>query len=296
MSSSPKPSRSRRVLLIIVGGIIALCVCVLLAAEFLVPTFNSSEPPDAAFATQIAPGAAQTSFPTFAIIMSTPTEEIASSEPTAAGQATEPPKPTAIPVPTSVTEELVTGELRLDYPLTLKLDSEEIVTVEIVPIQPVARVGSSPLAPAAKLLVESGGDAAPRKSASYEIPLYPAMSAELATASQDLNIVAGSESKQILNPFERNFWTWSLVARRGGEYRITLRVFGYAALTDDDPIKQIVSDTRIVRVNDRPFLERLSQGLADNWIVLFGAGGPIALIVAVLTLWLTRRDAQKSKK
>jgi hypothetical protein len=185
-----------------------------------------------------------------------------------------------------------TGELRLDYPIALNVDKDEIITVEIVPDQPVAFVGDGGFAPAAKLLVESGSGDAPRKTASYQIPLYPAMSAELATASQDLNIVAGSEAKQEITGFDKNFWTWSIVARRGGEYRITLRVFGYGALADADPLKQVVSDTRIVRVNDRPFLERLTQGLADNWLVLFGAGGPLALILAAFSFWFARRDAK----
>jgi hypothetical protein len=176
------------------------------------------------------------------------------------------------------------------------VDVDEIVRLEILPDQPVALVGAGPQGPAARLLVETGANDAPHRTVSYSIPLYPVMSAELATAqADDLNIVAGSETKQLLDPFDRNFWTWSIAARRSGEYRITLRLFGYNALADADPVRQVVSDTRILRVEERPFLERLTHGIAENWLVLFGAGGPIALAVAILTLWLTRRDHARPK-
>jgi hypothetical protein len=204
------------------------------------------------------------------------------------------PAATAQPIATIPAIQPAGGQLRLDYPLTLRVNKDEIVQLEIVPDQPVALVGAAPNAPAALLLLETSPNDAPRRTVSYAIPLYPAMSAELATAqSDDLNIVAGSETKQAIDPFDRNFWTWSVVARRGGEYRITLRLFGYNTLADDDPLRQVVNDTRIVQVQDAPFFERLGTGLAENWLILFGAGGPIALVVAVLTLWYTRRDSQR---
>jgi hypothetical protein len=176
------------------------------------------------------------------------------------------------------------------------VDKDEIVQIEIVPDNPVALAGSlDTTAVAATLLVETSPADAERRQVSYSIPLYPAMAAELSSARADFVIVAGSESKQVIDPFDRNFWTWSIVARRGGEYRITLRILGYGALDDDDPIRQVVSDTRIIQVRDRPIQEQILQGIADNWLILFGAGGPIALVVAVLTLWYARRESLKSK-
>ncbi len=280
MSAPNQPPRSRRILLLF-GGLVALCLClVVVIALVSLPTFSGTATAPNVSATQPAAGAART-----------PTEPIAGAVPSSLPPGTRRPSP----APTYAMVIGSTGELRLDYPITLAVDKDEIVTVEIVPDQPVAFVGDGGFAPPAKLLVEAGSGDAPRKTASYQIPLYPAMSAELATARQDLSIVAGSESKQEINPYDKNFWTWSLVARRGGEYRITLRVFGYAALADEDPLKQVVSDTRIVHVNDRPFLENLTRGLAENWLVLFGAGGPIALILAALSFWFARRDSQKPK-
>lgn len=218
---------------------------------------------------------------------STPEATLGGEPPNPAPQATELPAPTAA-------IEASTGQLRFDYPLTLLVDKDEIVQVEIVPDRPVALAGAGAFAPAARLLVETGPEDAERKNVAYAIPLYPVMSAELATArTDDLYIAAGSESKQEINPFDRNFWTWSVVARRSGEYRVTLRLFGYNALTDDDPVRQVVNDTRILRVQERPMEERLMQGLADNWLILFGAGGPIALVVAMLSLWFARRESRK---
>lgn len=198
-----------------------------------------------------------------------------------------------MPAPTAAVET-ATGQLEFDYPITLLVGKDEIVRLEIVPDRPVALAKTGAFVPAAHLLVETSPDDAERRSVSYAIPLYPVMSAELATArTDDLQIAAGSESKQEINPFDRNFWTWSMVARRGGEYRVTLRLFGYNTLADEDPVRQVVNDTRILQVRDRPMLERVTQGLADNWLVLFGAGGPIALIVAALSLWFARRDSRK---
>jgi hypothetical protein len=262
-------------LLFVLGGLVALCVCgaalIFMAASSFMFSAGAPLPPDASeLPSQARPTQAVGAFPT-------------------PGDST-PMSPTSAPA------QPATGELRFDYPLTLQLDKEEIVQLEIVPDQPVALARTGGNAPAAKLLVEASGNDAPRKSVSYAIPLYPAMSAELATAQvRELNIVAGSETKQSIDPFDRNFWTWSVVAREGGEYRITLRLFGYNALTDDDPVRQVVTDTRIVRVEELPVLERLGRGLTENWLVLFGAGGPIALAVAVLTLWFARRDSHRPK-
>lgn len=230
------------------------------------------------------------------------------AQPTAApAQPSAPPTETLTPPPTvdlskpsggGGPAQVSTGELHFDYPLTLEVDRDDIVKVEIIPAETVAL--AAPLnasAPSARLLIESGTGTLAHKTVSYTIPLYPVIAAELATArAQDLNIVAGSESKQMMAPHESNFWTWSLVAKRSGEYRITLRVFGYNALSDADPARTVVDDTRVVNVQDRSLTERLSQGLADNWLVLFGAGGPIALIIAVLSVWFARRDLEKRKK
>lgn len=277
MSMTARTNRSRRVLLL-VGGLVALCAClVIMVGAIGLTSLGGTASPQSSMPTQAAAGAVPTRTP---------------GSPGAAPTSGPPARRSPTVAPTVGSAQSVTGELHLDYPLTLNVDKDEIVSIEIIPDQPVALAGASPLAPAGKLLVESGSSDAPRKSVSYSIPLYPAMSAELATASPDLNIVAGSESKQVINPFDRNFWTWSIVARRGGEYRITLRVFGYASLADDDPLKQVVSDTRVVRGSERPFFERMMQGLADNWLVLFGAGGPLALILAALSFWLTRRDTK----
>lgn len=296
MSNSVSPIRSRRVLLLI-AGVIGLCACAVIVVSVVslflfagTETAGALPSPAATMPARTADVAATE--PTFA----PPTLPIVGAMPTSSPRASPPPETQPPPVPTVALAELATGELRLDYPLALNLEQEEIVTVHIVPDQPVALVGANPRAPAARLLVEAGSNDAPRRKVAYSIPLYSVMSAELNTAAAEgLVIVGGSESRQVINPFDQNFWTWSLVARRSGEYRITLRVFGYASLTDDDPLKQVVADTRIVRVNERPFFENLARGFSDNWLVLFGAGGPIALILAALSFWFARRESQKPK-
>lgn len=309
MSKPTPPRRNRRVLLLIVG-LVALGVCAVLGVLglFSLGLETSARPVTLATAPAanerpltptlvmagIFPTVARAATPAPALTFAPlPTPEPGE---TSAPAPTSPPVATAPPAPTVPSIQPAGGQLRLDYPLTLRVNKDEIVQIEIVPDQPVALVGAAPNAPVARLLVETGANDAPRRSVSYAIPLYPAMSAELATAQEDdLNIVAGSETKQTIDPYDRNFWTWSLVARRGGEYRITLRLFGYNALADDDPVRQVVNDTRIIQVQDPPPLERLSVGLAENWLVIFGAGGPLALIVAVLTLWYARRDSQRPK-
>lgn len=263
--TSPRP-RSRR--LVTIAALVGICVCgALLLGVFLLPTVG--QPASMSPITTATPRV-------FAIIV---------------------PTDTPVPGATSAPEEPATGQLHLDYPLKLRVDQDDIVQVQIIPDRPVAfaaprgaQVGS------ARLLVETSPNALEHKTVSYVLPLYPVMAAELVTArSQDLTIAASSEAKQQLMMNDRNFWTWSLVAKRGGEYHITLHIFGYSDLDAPDPLAQVVNDTRIIQVEERALSERLMQGLAENWLVLFGAGGPIALLVAILTLWFTRRASQKPK-
>lgn len=309
--SNPTPPRPNRRILLLIVGLVALGVCAFLGVVGLFSIGLESRASPVLLSTAPAAGAGRrtpTPISVGAVPLPTQGEETYAAqpapetdEPTAPRPTPEPgetsaPAPTAPPAPTVSSVQPAGGQLRLDYPLTLRVNKDEIVQIEIVPDQPVALVGAAPNAPAARLLVETSPNDAPRRTVSYAIPLYPAMSAELATAQEDdLNIVAGSETKQTIDPYDRNFWTWSLVARRGGEYRVTLRLFGYNALADDDPARQVVNDTRIIQVQDPPFLERLGTGLAENWLVIFGAGGPLALIVAVLTLWYARRDSARPK-
>lgn len=308
--SKSDSSRRRRVWFIAAIAALAVCVCVILASGILLSGSRSATSARPTFAFVIstltaAPGAQPT---TAALPIPQETEPVSAALPTAA--SAQPTLAPPIPSPAPPTVDLSkpsggggpaqssTGELHFDYPLTLQVDRDDIVKVEIIPAETVAL--AAPLnasAPSARLLIESGSETLTHKTASYTIPLFPVIAAELVTArSQDLNIVAGSESKQLIAPHESNFWTWSLVAKRGGEYRITLRVYGYNALGDADPARTVVDDTRVINVQDRSLGDRVAQGLADNWIVLFGAGGPIALVLAVLSIWLARRDIEKRKE
>lgn len=279
MANVSPPRRSRRVLLLGAGLIgISVCGVLALASLLLIP---SARPVSMALAVTLTP-------------------VVVGAMPTSAPQATLALPPSSAPPATRTVElpadvQPATGELHFNYPLTLLVEQDEIVQLEIVPDRPVALASANALGPSARLLIETSPNDTEHRSVAYSIPLYPVMAAELDTARKDdLTISAGSETKQAIDPFDRNFWTWSLVARRGGEYRITLRLFGYNTLADQDPVRQVVNDTRILQVRDRPLLERLTQGLADNWLVLFGTGGPIALILAALSFWLARRSQKSS--
>lgn len=287
--SQPAPRRNNRIWL--AAGIGILAVCLLALGLFsLLSLVNLGSAPEHARPTIVS-----------AQISRTPARtEAPAARPTNSGMPTPAPALTssvsgATPMPAvtaTSSAQVATGDLHFDYPLTLLVDKDDIIKVEIVPAPSVVLAGplNASAAPA-KLLVESGGSELAHKTVSYAIPLYPVMSAELATArSQDLVIVTGSESRQQIAPHESNFWTWSLVAKRGGEYRVTLRIFGYNSLADNDPVRTVVDDTRIVNVQDRSPGERIAQGLEENWLVIFGAGGPIALVVLILTLYFSRRD------
>lgn len=277
--SIPTPPRRRNRAIIAALIVLGACAVLLLGVEFLLPEVSSTS----ARPTQILAlgtksggggGFTRTPFPTFADVFFTET-----------------------PTPTGQTAEGARGDLQFDYPLTLVVGNDDVIKLQIVPEKQLA--AAAPLKASnveAKLLVETDANQPQHKSVSYEIPIYAVMSAELNTASTDgLNIVAGAESKQTIDVFGQNFWTWSVVAKRGGEYHVTLRIFGYNQLADTEPAHQVVNDTRIINVQDRSFFERLGQGIADNWLVLFGAGGPIALIVLVLTFYFSRKEAQKPK-
>lgn len=290
--ASPAPHRKRRVLIIAGIGILFVCVCAVVGLGALILISSLGSRPMAAVPTRPAPvGAA----PTAAPAGSEPTTAAIESPAPPGSSPTQAPRATQAPALPTTIAQVATGDLHFDYPLTLMVDKDDIVKVEIIPDQSVAL--AAPLNSSgvnARLLIESGANEAEHKQVSYSIPVYPVMAAELATArEQDLVIIAGTESKQTLAAHDSTFWTWSLVAKRGGEYRITLRIFGYNQLDDEDPVRRVVDDTRIVKVQDRGIGDRLMQGFADNWLVFFGAGGPIALVVLLLTFFYSRRDAAR---
>lgn len=288
-SNAPRRSRRKWIIAAVVAAL-GVCVCALLAVELFAP--GSPIPDSMALATpNYPPVGAQATAPVTRLpsVMETPSG--------AGAVSTHTPLATATPPPTFAFVIGETGELKFDYPLTLVVDRDDIVKVEIIPDQPVAMAGglAAPAA-SAQLLVEASAGAGEHKTVSYSIPVYAVMAAELTTArSQDLNISAGTEAKQMLAAHDSIFWTWTLVANKSGEYLVTLRVFGYNELDDADPVRRVVDDTRVITVQDRSLGERLGQGLADNWLVLFGAGGPIALALLLLTFIYGRRDAAKPK-
>ncbi|MBI4672348.1 MAG: hypothetical protein HY741_11885 [Chloroflexi bacterium] len=293
--ANPSPQRKRRIIVFAGLGVIVLCLCVVIGLSALLLMSSAGSAPSQAPRTAPAAALATSSAgQATALPRATATVAQVTGAPAQSTLAPSAP-PTVSAQPTEVVAQPATGDLHFDYPLTLAVDQDDIVKVEIVPDQTVAL--AAPLnAPAvsARLLVESGADQLAHNKISYSIPVYPVMSAELSTArNQDLIIVAGSESKQLIAPHDANFWTWSLVAKRGGEYRVTLRIFGYNQLADPDPVRRVVDDTRIVTVQERVIGDRLMQGLADNWLVLFGAGGPIALVVLILSLYFSRRDVTR---
>lgn len=308
--ASPAPRRHRRVLIVAGIGILFVCVCALIGLGALIlispmagsPMTTGATPPATdGGGTLPSAGNAGGPLPTGAPAGSEPTvfafevTPVPNTPRAATAPPTNVPALTAAPPQPTTIAQVATGDLHFDYPLTLMVDKDDIVKVEIIPDQSVAL--AAPLNSSgvnARVLIESGANESEHKQVFYSIPVYPVMAAELATArAQDLIIVAGAEAKQTLAEHDATFWTWSLVAKRGGEYRVTLRIFGYNQLDDEDPVRRVVDDTRIIKVQDRSIGDRLMQGLTDNWLVLFGAGGPIALVVLLLTFFYSRRDAAR---
>lgn len=250
------------------------------------PTPEPGEPP----ATEPQQGeplpAEPTSSPTLALATQPlPSPTLAPAAPPASPTLLPTTVPTSAPPPPATVLPPVesTGQLSFDYPLELVLDRDEILTLKITPDRPlVFNAASAAPAAAAKLLVEASPNDLAHKSAVYSIPIYAVMSAQVITPRADkLVILAGSEPKQLMDPRAGNFWTWSVVAKQSGEYRITLRVYGFNDLADADPVRVVVDDTRVMTVRDRPFPESLTRAISDNWSTFLGADGPIALLVGI---------------
>ncbi len=215
------------------------------------------------------------------------------------GQPSEVPSPapgqTATPLPTVGNPVAAAGSLgdaTFDYPVQLTVGQDQVATFEIIPEVPQASI--IPVNPPSGLLrVQASSSDAARTRLPYQLTLFPIMSAELGPDESDVLSIkgSGSSSQQPIDPASKTIWSWTLHPKQSGSARITLRVMGQVMVQGANYQREIIDDTRVVPIQDRSLPERIAEGLAGNLPLIFGAGGPLALILA----WLTFRANQKKK-
>jgi hypothetical protein len=214
-----------------------------------------------------------------------------------------PPLPTRTPfviTPTPVVTQTPIPEskssLTFNYPLTLTVDSPDVVTVEIIPERFLAFAGQGTVSTGI-LKVESGSSQSRRNAATYTIPIYRVMSAELTSAPQDyLTTTAGKDTRQTIDPNQNAFWTWNIVANKGPRAQITLRISGEIEASPEAPPRVIVNDTRNIDILDKSIIEKLGDLISTKPELFFSTGGVFTLLVAILTFVLTQRRQRKEDK
>ncbi len=228
--------------------------------------------------------AAVTPAPT--VLLSTPTPVVM-----AAGTPSALPQPTAAPQPTQATLPL--GSARYSYPVKLVVDGNDIVTAEILaPPQAVALTGA--LTGSGRPAVLDVRTQSARTIEQVELALYPMMSASL-TSAGGIEVTGPQNTKL---PFDHASWTWNVAAKKRGPQTLTLAITGEMTTQEGQKLDNIPAKTitREIPVEDKPILGQLVSGLANNLLPILGTGGPLGLLLAVLTFRSNQRNSEMKDK
>lgn len=162
------------------------------------------------------------------------------------------PTPTPVlptPAPTTIDIDETNGEIDITRPGSLALEQEDIFVVEIRR----ERLLASLREPASRqvLLVESPPTASERVKDHAELAVLPFMSARLTANMEALEIRYGSPVLQSTRDTDHIFWTWQILAKTPGTYRVTLNILGQ---TEGNGLPQNILDTaRSKQVPSREF-------------------------------------------
>jgi hypothetical protein len=168
------------------------------------------------------------------------------------------------------------------------VEEDDVVTVEIMADPKYTEVGVHPMGASGVITIETSEG---RVRIEDKIRLYPVMSAELIAVNFDI-IQGDADPRRPIASTYSAAWTWSIAARKPGAQKITINIFGETTIDEEKLIVLEKSNSRNIKVVEKPLPRRILDILSENLVAIIGTSGPLGLIIAYLTL----RANQASKK
>jgi len=206
--------------------------------------------------------------------------------------------PTDTPTPTPAASVIPpatltsTGRLEITYPLTMTVDEDDIVTVEIMVDPALTQVGIYPAHVTGVITIEISTQDSRRATIEDRVTLYPVMSAELIATNFEIKQGDANPQRAIVAGERSAAWTWTITAKKPGLHRITINIFGHTTTNGKEFMALETSKTRNVTVLDKPLHTRILDSLLNNLPAVIGTGGPLGLVI----LFLTYRMNRETKK
>lgn len=237
--------------------------------------------------------------------------ETAVPQPTAV-PATETPPPTNSPQPEPTTDteagggaptptegELApTGRLEITHPLAMVVEESGVITVEIIADPELAGIGEHQPHVTGVVRLEASYNDGERAFYEQTVELFPLMSAELNAPAFEVFPSGGDNVRlpRVISTTLPAVWTWDIIATTPGDAQIiTINLYKEAENETAVPILT-QSISRSIPVSAKSRWRQLVDGLADNVLVLLGAGGPLGLLLGYLTYRATRENEQLKRE
>ena len=130
-------------------------------------------------------------------------------------------------------------------------------------------------------------------SETQDIDLYPIMSALLTVSN--CTVTGDNRVRKRVTLGDSQSWHWDITALEAGHQKITLQVFRELASNALVEPERVGGATRYMLVNPLPWTTRAVNSFLDNFYVLVGTAGPLALLLTFLA-WRTNEGLKKSIK
>ncbi len=189
-----------------------------------------------------------------------------------------------------------TGRIQVAYPREMRVDDSAVVVLEVLIDPQLAALGIDPKFETGIVTIETTSPRIERAKVADRVRLYPIMSAELVAPDFGVSQSAFNSIRPITVTTPA-IWTWNITAKRSGVHDVTVNLYGEVTSVDAKNYILAKSSTWQIFVQEKDLFLVLREFLGQNWIAILSASGPIGLIIALLTLFISRSsDKHHAKK
>jgi LysM repeat protein len=191
-----------------------------------------------------------------------------------------------------------TGRLELTHPLTMVIEESGVITVEIIADPELSTIGEHEPHVTGVVRIDASYTDGERAFYEQTIELFPLMSAELNAPAFAVFPSGGDNVRlpRVISTTLPAVWTWDIIATNPGDAQvITLNLYKEPEADGGLPILT-QSISRNIQVVAKSLWIQLVDSLADNVLILLGAGGPLGLLLAYLTYRTTQENSRLKKE
>lgn len=212
--------------------------------------------------------------------------------------------PVVLPTTTLVLAKAANDELsgasqgerpaQITFPEQLTIGHSTVITAEIILDPQLASKGTGVIQ-----IETNSTNGIPRISVQRAIPVYQVMRAELTAAGFDIS-PSTIDPERIISPNIVNVpslsWTWNVIAHEPQLQTITINFYSVNYIGGQKFSNLVHSESFEIQVQDKPFLKKAEDTLANGWLAIIGTAGPLGLVLGIVAMWQANKEKKEFAK